>query len=307
MPTMHISKSIRINAPADQIFNKLNDFNTWQAWSPWLIMEPEANVTVSDDAKYYEWQGARTGEGNMQITSEDGNESMDLDLTFLKPWKSTAKVRFELKQNGEGTEVTWLMDSGLPFFLFWMKKMMTAFVGMDYERGLRMLKEYIEDGEVHSKLEFPGTSDYPGCKYIGIQTNCTIEEVGDKMGQDLEKIWGYLGDKNDLVAGDTLSIYHKWDMVNRQVSYTSAVPVSSVPSDLPAGMISGTIPQTSVHTLRHTGPYAHLGNAWSTLYTMQRNKEFKQNKKIDPFETYRNMPGDVPDNELITEVHFPVK
>ena len=40
---------------------------------------------------------------------------------------------------------------------------------------------------------------------------------------------------------------------------------------------------------------------------MQRSKTFKLNKRIDPFETYLNNPGEVPDRELVTEVHFPVK
>ena len=73
------------------------------------------------------------------------------------------------------------------------------------------------------------------------------------------------------------------------------------------GIKSGEIPATKVHTLRHVGSYVHLGNAWTTLYSMQRNKEFKSAKGIHPFETYVNMPGQVPDKDLITDIHFPVK
>lgn len=40
---------------------------------------------------------------------------------------------------------------------------------------------------------------------------------------------------------------------------------------------------------------------------MQRSKEYTFNKGIDPFEVYMNLPGEVPEQELITEVHFPVK
>ena len=53
--------------------------------------------------------------------------------------------------------------------------------------------------------------------------------------------------------------------------------------------------------------YPHLGNAWSTLYTMQRVKEIAVNKKIHPFETYENAPGQLPDNQLKTRIHFPLK
>jgi effector-binding domain-containing protein len=39
---------------------------------------------------------------------------------------------------------------------------------------------------------------------------------------------------------------------------------------------------------------------------MQRGKEFKHRKGIDPFEVYMNMPGQVSDEQLVTEIHFPV-
>ncbi|MCG8322675.1 MAG: SRPBCC family protein [Cytophagales bacterium] len=307
MPKMHIEKSTVINAPVEKIYNTLNNFNHWTPWSPWLIQEPEAKVEVAGDAKYYSWEGNRIGTGNMKVTAEKSNESIDYDLNFVKPWKSSAKVRFEMKSQGEGTEVTWLMDGSLPVFMFWMKKMMEAYVGMDYERGLSMLKEYVEDGTVHSKLDFNGSSTYPGCTYVGVKTACTKETIGTQMEKDFGEIWAFMSGHKDLISGHPFSIYHKWDLVKNKISYTSGVPVSRIPDNLPDGFITGKIPKTPIYTVKHTGPYGHLGNAWSTLYSMERNKSFKANKKIDPFETYANDPGEVPHNELITEVHFATK
>ena len=304
---MHISKSTVINAPVDKVYNTLNNFNYWTSWSPWLIQDPEAKVEVAGDAKSYSWEGNTIGSGNMKVTAEKPNEAIDYDLNFLKPWKSSAKVRFEMKPKDDGTEVTWLMDSSLPVFMFWMKKMMVAYVGMDYERGLAMLKEYVEDGTVHSKLDFSGASTYPGCTYIGIKTDCTKETIGTQMGKDFDEVGTFMADHKDLVAGQPFSIYHKWDPVKNKISYTSGIPVSKVPDNLPDRFVTGEIPETQVYTVKHTGPYEHLGNAWSTMYTMERSKTFKTNKKIHPFETYANDPRSVPSNELITEVHFAIK
>jgi uncharacterized membrane protein len=174
MPKTHVSKSINIDRSPDEIFKKLNDFNQWPQWSPWLICEPDARVEVAPDAKYYEWEGKRVGSGNMRIINEQPNGSIDYDLTFLTPWKSTAKVRFALEDTGESTKVTWIMDSSLPFFMFWMKKSMESFIGMDFDRGLNMLKEQVEDGTVNSKLEFIGEGSYPGCQYLGITRTCSM-------------------------------------------------------------------------------------------------------------------------------------
>lgn len=304
---MTINRSKLINAPAEKIFSVLSDFNHWSAWSPWLIMEPECKVTVRDDAKYYEWDGKRIGSGNMTIINERENEQIDYDLAFLKPWKSKSKVSFHLKPVGDQTEVAWSMDSSLPFFMFWMKKMMEAFVGMDYDRGLNMLKEYLENGEISSKLEFKGTSNFPGTQYIGIKTTCSFDEIGEKMMADFGRIEEFMKENQNIATGQAFSIYHDWNMVKKQATYTGCVSVKSVPSDLPSGMISGEIPATSIYTMRHIGEYHHLGNAWSTLYAMHRGKEFKPNKKIHPFEHYISNPQETDPKDIITDIHFAVK
>ena len=35
------------------------------------------------------------------------------------------------------------MRGALPWFLFWMRPAMETFIGMDYERGLKMLKDWL--------------------------------------------------------------------------------------------------------------------------------------------------------------------
>ncbi|MEQ9231347.1 MAG: SRPBCC family protein, partial [Cyclobacteriaceae bacterium] len=70
MSKMHIERSIDIDAPVEKVFQVLNDFNQWAVWSPWLLIDEHPNVRVSEDAKFYEWEGKRTGSGKMQIISE---------------------------------------------------------------------------------------------------------------------------------------------------------------------------------------------------------------------------------------------
>lgn len=307
MPKTHVTRSTTINSPIGNVYSKLNDLNHWKAWSPWLIMEPGVDVNVSSDGKFYEWKGNRVGEGNMNIALEDGNNSIEYDLTFLKPWKSEAKVRFILSDNGDRTIVTWTMDSSLPWFMFFMKGMMEGFIGMDYQRGLNMLTDYIEDGEVKSKLEFVGESDFTGAKYIGIKTACSMSELSAAMSKDFGKL-SDLAEKNPFISkGRLFSIYHKWDVAKQKTTYTGCIEVSDIPDNLSPDFIIGEIPATKVYTLRHIGPYYHLGNAWSTLMNMHRSKEFKQDKSIDPFEIYIRDPSNTPEKDIITDVCFAIK
>ncbi len=307
MPKVFVSRSISIAKPAEEILPQINNFRNWVHWSPWLRMEPDAKLNYAEDNRSYTWEGKRVGAGNMQIRSEKGSEEIHFDLNFTKPWKSANKTSLYLKEQNGHTQVTWTMDSSLPLFMFWMKKSMEAFIGADYERGLDMLKALTEKGHIPSKLEWPGKKHFEGCTWMGVNTTCAIPATEQEMPKDFGKIWAWAAENEALVAGKGMTIYHKWDVVKNTVSYTAAIPVKELPNPLPQGFVSGAIPATEAFVLRHIGAYQHLGNAWSTLYSMHRNKEFKHNKKIDPFEIYQNNPSDTAPEALITDIYFPLK
>jgi len=307
MPKINIVRTKKISAAVDKVFSVVSDMSQWSSWSPWLIMDPKASVDVRFDNKYYSWQGSRVGSGNMEIVSQVDNKSVDYNLVFLKPWKSTAKVKIETIAQGDETEVRWHMDSSLPFFMFWMKKQMTAFISSDYDRGLNLLKDYVEDGKIHSQLNFIGEEHYPGSNYIGIKRATDIDVMPDKMKKDFTKLMSRAHAEDNLQPEQAFCIYHKWDMVKQTMEYTAGVPYTSEPVQSEGELFKGSIPATKVYTLEHVGPYEHLGNAWSALYMMQRNKEFKAVKNIHPFETYLNSPMDTDPKDLRTRIHFAIK
>lgn len=306
MASFNVAKSISIAATPEKVFDTLTNYHHWKAWSPWVVLEPDVAVSIKDDGKRYSWEGKRTGSGEMKIT-DASPAHIDMVVTFLKPWKSTSPVWFDLKGNGTSTEVTWGMKGSLPFFMFWMKKMMEGYIGMDYARGLNMLKDYVERETVPSTLHFKGKHPYAGCAYVGIKSKCTIDAISTAMAADFEKLQGWAGENRGNLAGPAFSIYHQWDVVKNEATYTAALQVSQLPAAAAAGMVQGTIPACEVYTVAHKGPYKHVGNAWAAQYLLQRTKAYKHKKGIDPFEVYVTMPGSVPDEEILTEVHFPAK
>lgn len=307
MPKFHVEKSILIDASVSKVYELISDLNQWNIWSPWLVLEPEARFTVAEDGNSYSWEGDRVGSGEMTILDKKENKSIDFDLHFLKPWKSQADIRFEITQKNGKAKVKWIMDSKLPFFMFFMKKMMVAFLGMDFERGLKMLKDFAEDGKVYSSLDFIGETNYPGCTYIGITRDIAIDDMPPAMEKDFARLMGYMADKTDKISNEPVSIYHKWELTKGRAEYTAAVPVSEIPDDLPDEFITGSIPETKIYKLRHTGKYDHLGNPWSAMMNLQRAKVFKTKKGIHPFESYVNSPADTDEKQLVTDVNFAVR
>lgn len=307
MPKTHVEKTITIAAGTEKVKSIITNFNHWTAWSPWLILDPETKVTVSADGKMQEWDGKRIGSGIIKVVNE-GDSVINYDLTFLKPWKSEAKCDFIAEKiDKNNTKLTWTMDGSLPFFMFWMKAMMERMIGMDYDRGLLMLKDYIEQGKISAKLKFLGELDFEGCNYVGIKNECTIDNIGEVMENDFRKLAEFAKDNEDILTEECFSIYHKFDFNKNKIIYTGGIGVKVEPQNLPHGFVFGSIPASKLETVRHIGPYELSGNAWSAIMSMERAKEFQKNKKIPPMEFYRNSPVDTEPKDLISDICMAVK
>ncbi len=311
MPQLQLTKSIEIAAPATRVFDIVSDLGKWRPWNPWLVTDDRAQVDVAPDGKFYKWTGPRTGAGEMKITAEEPNHSVELDLTFIKPFKSKAKVRFEISDRGDGSTVSWGMDGSLPFFLFFLTGMMKTMIGMDYERGLRMLKDYVETGEVPSITKELGPSTFAGGRYLGITTEAPMSDMGEAMTRDFSRIKAHLERKGIEASGPAFSIYKKWKLSQARAVYTAGV---IVPDGADLGELDlevGTVPRIDTFALEHIGPFRHLGNAWAIGMLMARNREFSQSRKHKPFEVYPlGAGGRLPDgtSEATTEttLHFPL-
>lgn len=305
---LNVARSITINKPRSELATFIGDFTNWPKWSPWLCQEPTCPVTFDGQSgsrgHQQAWDGKLIGAGKMTI-AEVSDDRIDYDLEFLKPWKSKSKVAFVLKEIGAtSTEVHWTMQGSMPIFLFFMRKMMLGFIGMDYERGLSMMKEVLETGSLPMRLavlEQPEQRE--PFHWVGIRRECAIAEMPDFMKKDFTSLFTALQDAKLPPNQGAISFYHSYDPVKGRTEYTAAFTYSQpVPS---AGFQSGSVPGHNAKIVDLVGPYRFLGNAWAAAGTLQR--QVKSNRSIDMHEEYLNMPGQVPDADLHTRIIVPVR
>lgn len=295
MPKMSVSKTQEIAGPVDQVFEKVRDFHSWPHWSPWLITDPDCELDVQND--WYSWEGEICGSGRMEVVGEETNESIHYDLQFLKPWKSQADVQISFVAKGDVTEVTWTMDSSLPIFLFWMTKSMEAYIGMDYDRGLLMLKDLMETGSVPSHLEFPGREPSQRFVGVGIRRKASMDNIEQDMETHYKEVRKYYPE------GQGFSAYYKWNVVKREMVYLIGVKLDKTPGVIPDGMELVNVPGMEVYAVQHRGCYRHLGNGWSAGMMHVRAKKLKHLKKFPPFELYL----DENEEEPVVKICLPIK
>jgi effector-binding domain-containing protein len=310
MPRFQVYRSIQISAQPEEVFDRVADFGTWTTWSPWLLAEPTAEVTVTDNASevgaIYAWTGTVVGAGEVEHQDLDRPHRIDDEIRFLKPFPSKSKVTFELERCAGGTKLKWGMEGSLPWFMFAMRPMMETFIGMDYERGLKMLKEWIETGSIQSRTQVKGVVPIGKLTMLGVRDQCRVSDVSASMEAAFKQATA-LFEQHDLpTGGGTIAVYTGFDMKAGVFDYLAGYVVPDATQCQASELTPWSFPAGKAFMVEHIGSYRHLGNAWSAANQIVRYQKMKQSK-LGTFELLKTTPSQVPEAELRTEIYLPLR
>lgn len=149
--SFHIERAQKMDAPPFVVFNIVNDFKRWSAWSPWEKLDPNMEKKHSGSevgvGSIYEWSGNdKVGQGRMTIQQSVPEKKIAILLEFKQPWEATNTTLFTFARADQGAEVTWSMEGKNNF----MAKAASLFmdmdelVGKDFEKGLEALRKVAE-------------------------------------------------------------------------------------------------------------------------------------------------------------------
>jgi len=149
--TMIVERSATMAAPPAAVFAVVNDFRRWDEWSPWAKLDPEMKKTLEGPptgvGAVYKWSGNNeVGEGTTTLMAAVPDQKVEMKLAFVRPFPGEADVQLSFVPEGDGTKVTWAMQSPQPF----MSKVAGLFMdcekmcGDQFLEGLANLKRVVE-------------------------------------------------------------------------------------------------------------------------------------------------------------------
>ena len=146
-----VARSATIAAPPAAVFEQVNDFHKWEAWSPWAKLDPDAKATFegppAGPGAIFKWSGNNeVGEGTMTVTESRPAHLISIKLDFVKPMAGTSTTEFTFKPQGDQTNVTWAMFGQNNFVsrAICMFMNQDKMVGGYFEQGLENLKAMTE-------------------------------------------------------------------------------------------------------------------------------------------------------------------
>jgi hypothetical protein len=140
-----VERSIIINAPVGTVFNSINDLKNHEKWDPWQMSDKTMKITygavTAGTGASSSWTSEKSGEGVQTITESMTDKSVKLDLDFKK--HGTGKAWFKLEATDKGVKVTegYLNISGKCFCSRYKNLFMDPYIGSQYTKGLKKLKE----------------------------------------------------------------------------------------------------------------------------------------------------------------------
>jgi hypothetical protein len=147
-----IVRELNINQPDSNIYEHLRFLKNHKQFNVWFLKDPnmiETSKNVDGQIGYIlSYKGNKDlGSGEQEIKGLEKNKKIDIELRFIKPFKSTSKTPFELENIGQSqTKVKWTMQGQmnypLNFALLFIN--MDSFLGKDVQKTLENLKSNLE-------------------------------------------------------------------------------------------------------------------------------------------------------------------
>lgn len=143
-----VSRSVVIEADAEEIHGFVGDLRRWELWGPWRDEDPTLVVTygtkTSGIGASQSWAG-KDGNGSMELTASSPRRGVRYDLAFEDgAYRCRAAIRYH---PGEGnTLVSWMMRGRVdtPVLGGYAALLVEPLVGGLFERGLAKLKGTVE-------------------------------------------------------------------------------------------------------------------------------------------------------------------
>jgi len=311
----NVTRTRTINAPAQVIYNKVNDYKNWALWSSWVEKDPDIEITLpkltTGEGASYSWKD-KDGIGTMKTIETNTNKSIEQEMQIAGYPKSDVSWKFKPNPDGS-TDVTWsIKGKDLPFHFKAYNTLMVSMdkqIGPDYERSLEKLDSLvILDMKKYSIIVDKKTTEHSGGYYIYNTAATTLKDFKAKMVTMLPEVTAYAQKNNITMAGAPYVLYHKYDTANNAVMFSCCVPTTARVITTGGTILTGQLAPFKAVKTTLIGDYSNLEEAWEKAKKAIKDSGLEKVENGTTLEAYLNTPTNTPNPaNLKTQIYIAVK
>lgn len=314
--TVHVERSMVINADSKTVYDQVNTLQNWKSWSYWdnidtaMVSKYEGPAAGVGAKHSWESNNDSVGKGTLTITKAEEGRFVETELYF--DGMGTSLGGWKIRDTTEGVLVTTYMDMEIPFLMRPMMAMMDmdAMLGSDFSKslsGLKMVAEEKAKASAVPQVKIEATTAGP-MKVLTIKDSCTEKDISEKLGALYGEIGQVMGTAGATQAGAPFAIYHKVEKTpdgGMKFWLEAGIPVDKEVKS--SGRVNyWEMPGGNVVKAWHYGSYESTEQTHETI-----DAWMKANNKAmagAPWEVYVTDPGKEPDqSKWLTEIYYPVQ
>jgi effector-binding domain-containing protein len=317
----HLERSVKVQAPACDVFALVNGFRQFDRWSPWADKDPQMKVALSGPplgvGAHYEWSGNQAvGSGSQEIVASTPCSEVKTRLMF-GGFDKASLASFELEPDGAVTRVTWTLDVplGANPIAHYFGLLIKSKAGPDYESGLNRLRGVAEGGPKgdFSTLQAAIVVLQPATyAYVSGSTSTDVDAIAKALGSAYGKVGAFMAAAGFKQAGAPLAITRRWDAQAKVYEFDAGIPVDKADAQAP-DTINGKPSEVKIgHSYagtalkaEHHGSYKDMGGTYAQIDAYKAAYQLQDNGLS--WEQYVSDPGKTPEAQLVTDIYVPVK
>ena len=310
-----IQDSMVINAPPEVVFNKVNDYKSWETWGPWKKEDPTSTYTFAEknsgEGASFSWSGDKKGSiTTIKVIPNNEIEQNLVSKTALGERKAIMYWNFQEVENG--TKVTWGTKGDHTL----VDKAYQALRGSNHDSkvhnmnkaGLVLLAEEVMEDMKKYSINVDGVTQYGGGYYMYTTSVAKQNELDEKTKPMMNEVIGFVIKNKLNMAGNPFTIYNQIDNANNTVIFSTGVPVREqviTPENSP--VVCGFMEPVSTVKTTLKGNYEHLPEAYAKGRQYMEKNGLQEDLDRKMFEVYITDPEIVPNPaNWVTEVYIPI-
>ena len=311
----HVERSVFIDAPPSVVFSQVNGFRNFNDWSPWVAVMPDAEYVFEGPdfgvGSKMSWLAdePRRESGSQTIVASTPYERVDVEMDL--GGQGTAQAAYLLVPEDDGTRLTWSFgtDFGINLLGRYWGLLLDRQLGPLFAQGLTNLKRITEElpRVDWSGLEI-GITEVPSktVAYFTGSSGRDADEIGAALGAAYGRVAMFISANGLQIDGQPIAITNYWD--ERGYGFDAGIPVSGTPArgagpDSPVRM--GETYGGRVVRAVHVGPYTTLEETYGIVEAFITAHRLQANGRS--WDVFVSDPGNTPEEELSTDVYYPVK
>lgn len=304
---LEVSKSVLINAPANAVFEEINDLKRWESWQYWNTLDPDMKITYSETTTgkgaFYHWKGPVLDTGTLMLSESVPDKSVSIEMDF---GGNPASGYYVLEPEGEATKLilNFNSDAGINPIGRWINIFMKGEIEKSFDHAGEKLKAI---AEAKPKFTYLITEEtIPAISYVGLLHTMSPQDpaaVSAQMAKMYDELETVLKKSKVTVTGYPFALYPSF--TEESMDMICALPVAAN-AKVPARYKIETTSSSQAIKGVYKGDYNNLMALHLELDRYLQHKGLTMNGA--PMEVYVTDPMAEKDTtKWITEIYYPVK